>query len=522
MRSQSTSSGNTWPVESVVRNGVAVAGGYGVGISVWRGRLRVDDGIGQDRRSRIFHRATSGLKRLVVLGHTGYVSLEGIRWLADVKAAYLQVDADGRVLASYGAPGTDRPSLRRAQALASQSGQAIAHSRWLVDAKLAGQITNLGRFGAKAAVDEAVDVIETNRHQLAAAETVDDLRLCEAFAAAAYWQALAHSPVRFAHREVDQIPSLWRTFGGRSSPMANGPRMAANPANAVLNYLYSLLEGEATLAARIVGLDPGLGVMHADQPHRDSLAADLMEPVRPMVDAYAFELLATRPFMARNFHETRTGVCRVTAPLTHELAETIPHWGKLVGKVAEDLAHAIEARRPRTTGTTTPITGRNRAESRPAGPRTQRSRAPRTDPTCSWCGGPTERDRRTCGDECESAVKTERLARMTKSSSLRMKRLAAMPGHPARTPEANERRRRTRMEQRRAELAWEHLHTEPIDRARFGSEIMPRLRGLSATALARATGMSTSYWAAIKRGERVPHPRWWEHLLRLADRLDAT
>ena len=95
MRSQSTSSGNTWPVEAVARNGVAVAGGYGVGISVWRGRLRVDDGIGENRRSRIYHRATSGLKRLVVLGHTGYVSLEGIRWLADVKAAYLQVDADG-------------------------------------------------------------------------------------------------------------------------------------------------------------------------------------------------------------------------------------------------------------------------------------------------------------------------------------------------------------------------------------------------------------------------------------------
>ena len=513
MRSQSTSSGNTWPVEAVARNGVAVAGGYGVSISVWRGRLRVDDGIGQNRRSRIYHRATSGLKRLVVLGHTGYVSLEGIRWLADVKAAYLQVDADGRVLASYGPPGTDRPTLRRAQALAPQNGQAIALSRWLVDAKLAGQIANLGRFGAKPEVDAAVDVIETNRHQLAASWTVDELRLHEAFAAAAYWQALAHLPVRFAHRERDQVPNHWRTFGGRSSPMANGPRMAANPANAVLNYLYSLLECEAALAARTVGLDPGLGVMHADQPHRDSLAADLMEPVRPVVDAYAFELLTTRPFMARNFHETRTGVCRVTAPLTHELAETIPHWGELVGKVAEDLAHSLEARQPRAPrATATPITGRNRSESRPVGPRARPSRAPRTDPTCSWCGGPTERGRRTCGDECEAAVKTERLARMTKSSSQRMKRLAAMPGHPAHTPEANERRRQTRTEQRRAELTWERENREPPNREWFTVEVLPRLQQKSARELAELTGMSVGYCAAIRRGERVPHPRWWELL----------
>ena len=301
--------------------------------------------------------------------------------------------------------------------------------------------------------------------------------------------------------------------------MANGPRLAANPANAVLNYLYSLLEGEATLAARTVGLDPGLGVMHADQPHRDSLAADLMEPVRPMVDAYAFELLATRPFMARNFHETRTGVCRVTAPLTHELAETIPHWGKLVGKVAEDLAHALEARQARAPrAAATPITGRNRAESRPAGARTRPSRAPRTDPTCSWCGGPTERDRRTCGEDCEAAVKTERLARMTKSSSHRMKRLAAMPGHPAHTPQANERRRQTRTEQRRAELEWERQNGEPPNRGRFVAEVVPGLQQRSARELAALTGMSVGYCAAIRRGEKVPHPRWWGAMAEVGSR----
>lgn len=38
------------------------------------------------------------------------------------------------------------------------------------------------------------------------------------------------------------------------------------------------------MAARVVGLDPGMGVLHADQPNRDSLAADLMEPIRPLVD----------------------------------------------------------------------------------------------------------------------------------------------------------------------------------------------------------------------------------------------
>jgi CRISPR/Cas system-associated endonuclease Cas1 len=103
----------------------------------------------------------------------------------------------------------------------------------------------------------------------------------------------------------------WRTFGGRGSPIGNGPRLAGNPANAVLSYLYALLEAEPTLAARIVGLDPGLGVMHVNQAHRDSLSADLMEPVRPIVDAYAFDLLTSRPFAARDLlRDTRWRVPR--------------------------------------------------------------------------------------------------------------------------------------------------------------------------------------------------------------------
>jgi hypothetical protein len=113
--------GTPVPEEAKAASGVVVAGGYGLKLRVWRGRLQVDDGLGPNRRSRLFHRATSGLKRLVVLGHTGYISLEALRWLADIKAAYLQIDADGRVLATFGPPGTDRPGLRRAQAIATQS-----------------------------------------------------------------------------------------------------------------------------------------------------------------------------------------------------------------------------------------------------------------------------------------------------------------------------------------------------------------------------------------------------------------
>jgi len=63
----------------------------------------------------------------------------------------------------------------------------------------------------------------------------------------------------------------------------------------VLNYLYALLESEARLAAAAIGLEPSLCFLHADTGYRDSLACDLMEPVRPQVDAYVPDWLSREP-----------------------------------------------------------------------------------------------------------------------------------------------------------------------------------------------------------------------------------
>jgi CRISPR/Cas system-associated endonuclease Cas1 len=63
------------------------------------------------------------------------------------------------------------------------------------------------------------------------------------------------------------------------------------PAHAILNYFYAILETETTIAAQRMGFDPALGLMRADQRYRASLASDLMEPVRPVADEIAIELL---------------------------------------------------------------------------------------------------------------------------------------------------------------------------------------------------------------------------------------
>ena len=46
----------------------------------------------------VFTRAKPGFNRLVVIGHSGLVSLEAFRWLYDIGIAVVQIDNDGELV----------------------------------------------------------------------------------------------------------------------------------------------------------------------------------------------------------------------------------------------------------------------------------------------------------------------------------------------------------------------------------------------------------------------------------------
>src|SRR5437899_2255279 len=152
------------------------------------------------------------------------------------------------------------------------------------------------------------------RVALAEAETVLSVRQLESQAAQAYWSAWRNLPVQFPSADLPRVPDHWRTFGTRKSPLTGSPRLAVNPPNAILNYLYAILEAEARLAASALGLDPGIGVLHVDTDARDSLACDLMEPIRPQIDAYLLDWITREPLRKQWFFEKRDGNCRLMAP----------------------------------------------------------------------------------------------------------------------------------------------------------------------------------------------------------------
>ena len=397
-----------------IRNGIAVLSGYELTVKVEHGRLCLRDGVATERRESHYSKATSGLKRLVILGHTGTITLESLKWLYNIKAAVIQIDADGQVILTGAPLNEGNNALRWAQATAYCTPLGLQITRQLLEQKLRGQADVL----RKLAQPEDAEAVTNLTEALPEVDDLNRLRLVESQAAARYWSVWSAIPLDFARRDQKKIPDHWRTFGSRVSPLTGSPRNAANPANALLNYLYAILEAETRIALLTFGLDPGLGLFHTDQPNRDSLACDVMEVVRPRVDAWLLEWIGKNHFAARDFFERPDGSVRVTRGSTLSLAETAPMWARAVAPVSEWVAtelhrgskgHNHKPNATRRRELATPLTQSNRSAGRDAIRQTSKARETRpamgAPKACPECGAPvTDSKRGFCSERLLESV----------------------------------------------------------------------------------------------------------------------
>jgi CRISPR associated protein Cas1 len=209
----------------------------------------------------------------------------------------------------------------------------------------------------------------------------------------------------------------------RVSPLTGSPRLAVNPPNAILNYLYCLLESESRLAAAALGLDPGLGVLHVDTKARDSLACDLMEPVRPQVDAFLLDWIMRESFKREWLFEQGDGNCRLTAPFAARLSETVPMWGRAVAPFAEWVTRALwssSAKLARESPPATRLTQSFKRVAKGAPPLPSSIKAPRRENLCRGCGktirdGHTNCARCAVADATQNMLDAARIGRQTAS-----------------------------------------------------------------------------------------------------------
>ena len=483
------------------RSGVLTLSGYGIKVRMQCGHLEIEDGIGPERRKLRLARVGHGLKRLVCIGSDGFVTLSALRWLADQDVAFSMLERDGKVLAVTGPVRPSDAKLRRAQALAHSSGAGLQISRELISRKLAGQ-EDVARN--KLLDRSTADAIAHFRTELPSADSISSVRLIESQAARAYWSAWSTLPINFPKNQMSRLPAHWLSFGMRVSPLTGSPRLACNPPNAILNYLYSLLEAEARLAAATLGLDPGLGVLHVDTTARDSLACDLMEPCRAAVDAYLLEWVTKQPLNREWFSEQRDGNCRLVADFAARLSETAPIWYRQVAPVAEWVARAFWStiRRP-DAPVATRLSQDNKRVAKGAPAQQPPKRVLSQQNICAGCGKPIGRDSKHCG---ECAVKHSTASLIV---GAQLGRIAAQ------NSTAKARRKETKRAHDLARSKWSRSQPTWLTEDAYITQIQPQLRNASLSQIAAATGVSIPYASDIRKGRRRPHQRHWHTLARL-------
>jgi len=122
-------------------------------------------------------------------------------------------------------------------------------------------------------------------------KTIDELRGYEGAATARYFQ-------------------VWASFLPEEFPFERrSTRPPLNPVNACISFGSTILYNETVAFLHAHGLDPALGLLHATEDGRWSLALDLIEPFRPiLVEALALDLFSHQILKTEHFEPKKGGV----------------------------------------------------------------------------------------------------------------------------------------------------------------------------------------------------------------------
>jgi CRISP-associated protein Cas1 len=489
-----------------IKNGVCVLSGFVANVTVERGQLLIRDGIKGNVTERTFGKAHCPISRLVATQGHGYISLSAAQWLRDSGASFVQLDYNGSpIMTTVPRLSVTSAAMRRKHALLSPDrGMGYSIVRELIRAKCAMQIHSLeeGGFDAAARDEETIVARIANR--------AADLLAIEGNASAVYWNAFLGFTVRFGKRE--RVPDHWRVFGTRQSPLTGSPRAAVNPGNAVLSYLLNVAVSEIVVALHAAGIDPAMGILHADKDNRSSLAYDLIEPARPIIERWFFQWLRETTFAKRDFIEGLRGDVRIMHPLNSHLAMTSAVWRGIATALVDWFGNCLSTDRVRPLQLTANVdtASRGRAIRWRVGNGLQRP----IPAVCANCGKALPpRKRKFCGTECMTAWH-EGAPQRPSIAAIHRDRL----NH---TATASAKRSATTAANRSAEIAWRNradwsASGDAALRDWYQVTLKDIVLQCRPSDIRDAMGCSLPAAIQVRNGELIPHVRHIEALAKLA------
>ncbi len=142
---------------------------------------------------------------------------------------------------------------------------------------------------ARYPLTRAMNMLEAQRERAAETTSLAELRGVEGVAARTYFAAL-----------TEVVPPALGFHGRNRRP----PR---DPFNVLLSLTYTMLHAELAMVLHGAGFDPYVGFYHQISFGRESLASDMLEPLRSLADRFCLDLVRQQTLRAEHFSLTDNG-----------------------------------------------------------------------------------------------------------------------------------------------------------------------------------------------------------------------
>ena len=306
-----------------------VIAGRGASLRIENGSLLVKNGLTHFPQKREAHRFFRGApdipERIIMLDGSGSISFDVLSWLNEQDVSLVRIDWRGNVVCVASKTGYSANPYRVQWQRETRENPELrlAFSVEKITAKIENSITTLEKSVRRnAAWNRAMEAAYSTLTKLDARqpETIMDLRILEANAAATYFRAWKGIPIKWRGTSKRHIPENWKEIGQRTTVFARaGNRNAHHPINAILNYAYTVLQSELQIQAVAEGYDPTIGIMHETGNGAPAFVFDLIEPHRATLDRRILEFVRETVFDPADFVIRSDGVCR----LNPEMARSI-------------------------------------------------------------------------------------------------------------------------------------------------------------------------------------------------------
>ena len=269
--------------------------GHGIDVRVSGAKLHIKNGrtsASENPEEYVFSPKRMDIDHIIIYGRNGNLTLESIRWLIKHNVQISILDWDGKLLTTMLPPESTNVKTKFAQYHAYEDQESrIKIARKFIEAKFDKSIVVMNYLKQRyPAIDydfsEDIDKLNTSN-------SVRDIMGVEGGVAYKYWNEF-NKAIPEEYDFCARVDQYRRATG------------AGDKVNVMLNYGYALLEAECLRAINTVGLDAHVGFLHEMNPSKNSLAYDLQEPFRFLVDLAVISLIESGKIENKDFIRTES------------------------------------------------------------------------------------------------------------------------------------------------------------------------------------------------------------------------